>query len=91
MVFLAFVAITGVLIYLQRADRSADLCGPAAVAIGSIMMTMITISYVGNLPLLMILVAMITATRHRLAQAGKLASPREVLQRAIDKPLPVPA
>ncbi len=89
--FLAFVAISGVLIYLQRADRSADLCGPAAVAIGSVMMTMITISFVGNLPLLMILVAMITATRYRLAQAGKLASARDVLQRAIDKPMPLPA
>lgn len=89
--FLALVAISGVFIYLQRTDRSADLCGPAAVAIGSVMMTMITISFVGNLPLLMILVGFVTATRYRLAQAGKLERPRDVLQRAIDKPRPVPA
>jgi hypothetical protein len=83
--FTGIVAGAGVLIYLQKVDRSADLCGPAAVGIGSMMMTMYTISFVGNIPILLILIALVMATRHRLAVAGKLASPSEVLRRVLDR------
>lgn len=89
--FLGIVAGSGVIIYLQRADRSADLCGPAAVGIGSVMMSMYTISFVGNIPVLMILVALITSTRHRLAVAGKLAPASQVFKRAMDRKPPLPA
>jgi hypothetical protein len=92
--FLGFVAAAGCLIYLQRADRSADLCGPAAVAIGAFMMTMYTISYYGNIPYLMVFIALISATRHRLAIAGTLLEPKAVLRRAIHRteaPVAAPA
>ncbi len=80
--FLGLVAGTGALIYLQKADRSADLAGPAAVAIGSFMMSMYTISSFGSFPLMMILVALICATRHRLASAGLLAAPKDIFKPA---------
>lgn len=83
--FLGAVAASGLLIYLQRVDRSADLCGPSAVAIGAYMMAMYTISYYGNIPFLMVFVAIITATRYRLEIAGKLAPAARIFQRAVDR------
>jgi hypothetical protein len=79
--FLGFVAAAGVLIYLQRHDRSADLCGPAAIAIGAFMMSMYTISYYANIPLVMVFVALVCATRYRLATIGNLTSCVQVFRR----------
>jgi hypothetical protein len=87
--FIGIIAGFGALIYLQRADRSADLCGPAAVAIGSFAMTMYTISYYGNMPFLMVMIAMVVTTRYRLAVAGKLARPKDIFQRKSNRPQPV--
>lgn len=83
--FLGAVAASGVLIYLQRVDRSADLCGPSSVAIGTFMMMMYTTSYYGNIPFVMIFVSIITATRYRLEIAGKLAPVAQIFQRAVNK------
>lgn len=89
--FLGLVAGAGVLIYLQRADRTADLCGPAAVAVGSFAMTMYTISYYGNIPFLMVFIAMIAATRYRLELAGTLAPASKIFRRALDEAGPATA
>jgi hypothetical protein len=83
--FLGFVAGAGVLIYLQRADRTADLCGPAAVAVGAFAMTMYTISYYGNIPFLMIFIAIIAATRYRLELEGALAPASTIFRRALSE------
>jgi hypothetical protein len=80
--FLGLVVGTGALIYLQKVDRSANLAGPAAIAIGSFMMSMYTISFFGSFPMLMVLIALICATRHRLATAGLLAKPKDVVKPA---------
>jgi hypothetical protein len=64
----------GVQIYLRNLDKSADLCGPAAVSIGSFLMTMYTISYVGSFPFLLVLVGAISATRYRLLRDGRLTT-----------------
>lgn len=88
--FLGVTAGIGALIYLQRADEEADLAGPAAVAIGSFAMSMYTISFVGNIPVLMVLIGLVCATRNRLAVAGKLAPPSQVFQRAMNRKDPGP-
>jgi hypothetical protein len=89
--FLGFTAGVGALIYLQKVDRSADLAGPAAIGVGSFMMSMYTISFFGNIPLLMILIALICATRHRLETAGLLAKPKDVLKPAQSRTGPATA
>jgi len=69
------VMVYGIRIYLRNFDESANLCGPAAVAIGSCMMTMYVISYFGNFMLLLLMVGVIAATRSRLLKAGLLGKP----------------
>lgn len=88
---LGVTAGVGALIYLQRIDDSADLAGPTAVGIGSFMMSMYTISFVGNIPLLMTFIAIVCATQHRLAHAGKLVPLAEIFQRALNRKDPVQA
>lgn len=83
--FLGAIAASGVLIYLQRVDRSADLCGPAAIAVGAFMMMMYSVSYYGNIPFLMIFVGIISATRYRLEIAGLLATTAQTFKRAVDR------
>jgi O-antigen ligase len=70
--FAVWMMVYGVRIYLRNIDESADLCGPAAVAIGSVMLTTYVISFVGNFILLLVMVAAIAATRSRLLKAGLL-------------------
>jgi O-antigen ligase len=70
--FCIWMMVYGVRIYLRNVDDSADLCGPAAVAIGACMMTMYVISYFGNFVFLLVMVGAIAATRSRLLKAGLL-------------------
>ncbi len=73
--FGALIMYWGVRIYLKNVDESADLCGPAAVAVGSFLMTMYTISFAGNFLFMLVIVASIAATRFRLMQEGVLKVP----------------
>jgi O-antigen ligase len=70
--FCIWTMVYGVRIYLRNVDESADLCGPAAVAIGACMMTMYVVSFFGNFMLLLVMVGAIAATRSRLLKAGLL-------------------
>jgi hypothetical protein len=88
---LGITAGVGALIYLQRVDDSADLAGPTAVGIGSFMMSMYTISFVGNIPLLMTFLAIVCATRHRLVREGKLLPMSQVFERAMNRKQPIEA
>jgi site-specific recombinase len=88
---LGITAGVGALIYLQRVDDSADLAGPTAVGIGSFMMSMYTISFVGNIPLLMTFLAIVCATRHRLVREGKLLPMAQVFERAMNRKQPIEA
>jgi hypothetical protein len=74
----------GVQMYLRRVDASSDLCGPAAVAVGSFLMTMYTISFVGSFPFLLVLVGAIAATRYRLLRDGQLKA-KPVLEQRTDR------
>jgi O-antigen ligase len=82
--FAVWIMVYGVRIYLRNVDESADLCGPAAVAIGSCVMTAYVVSFVGNFVLLLVMVAAIAATRSRLLKAG-------LLEPSLPKPRTLPA
>ncbi|MGL6043419.1 MAG: hypothetical protein ACRC1J_05800, partial [Sandaracinobacteroides sp.] len=60
---------------LRDADDTANLCGPAAVGIGSFLLTMYTISFAGNFQMFLLLFAVIGATRYRLLKSGVLEQP----------------
>lgn len=77
--FLMFVAlnvIEGVKIYVRAEDESADLCGPAAVALTGFGLTMYTISYFGNFAVMLVLIAGIMGTKFRLSQLDQARSPQ---------------
>jgi hypothetical protein len=69
MIMLGVTAWFGVRLYLRSTDEASELCGPAAVALVGFALTMYTISYYGNIPLMMIIVAGILGTRYRLGLA----------------------
>lgn len=69
LILLAATAWYGVRLYLRGRDEAAELCGPAAVALGGFALTMYTISYFGNFAMMLILVAGILGTRYRLGLA----------------------
>jgi uncharacterized membrane protein len=74
-VFAVLIIVYGVRIYLRDIDESANLAGPAAVGIGSFLMTMYTISFYGNFQMLLMLAAVVAAARYRLQQRGLLEQP----------------
>jgi hypothetical protein len=71
-IFAGLAMFYGVQLYLQRIDESTDLSGPAAVSVGSFLMTMYTISYVGSFPFFLLMIAAIFAARYRAIRDGRL-------------------
>ena len=80
--FMLFMLVTvyyGVRMYLTATDQTTKLMGPAAVAVGGFILTTYTISFAGNLPLLMIIVGGIYAFRqHQLRTAAQAAPVKPV-------------
>ncbi len=78
LMFLALNVIEGVKIYVRADDESAELCGPAAVALTGFGLTMYTISYFGNFAVMLVLIAGIMGTKYRLSKLTTADTPQPV-------------
>lgn len=81
MAFLVTTAYYGVRMYVTTRDDTVKLMGPASVAVGGMALTTYTISFVGNLPFMMMLVGAIYAFRRSvmLEEKAKGIVPKNAL------------
>ncbi|TPE63325.1 O-antigen ligase family protein [Sandaracinobacter neustonicus] len=74
--FLITTAYYGVRMYVTAKDETVRLMGPAAVAVGGLVLTSYTISFTGNMPFMMMLVGAVYAFRRiELKEAAALKQP----------------